>query len=422
MSNNQTFKKIAKIIDRLESHGFIKSIDRASVFYDEPRIHKYIALLRFQKKYSDGYPAKKIILGIGFSFESDVLALTRCLGEALERLSLYCYKNSSLTRANKNLEFKTMNLSHYKNNDDANVKKLNWVKGINLDTKQSVLLPAQIVYLNYRQRHREKPLTTNISTGATGGFSRQDALLRGIYEVVERDCFMTTYLNKIEVPKIDLQSLNNTTVKKIDSYFSRYNLELSVFDVSNDLEIPCFMAVVVDRTGIGPTFTLGLKCSLNPYSAIVGSIEEAISARNYPRKQVTHNKTVDFHIDPKKIKTIENRALYWLDPRLIDRLDFLLKNKKTKFRMKIFPDNSIEELELVKKLLKNKNLQIYAVDISMDIFKETGYFVYKVVIPGLQPVYLDETQKEFNTTRLQTVAQFFGRKQYIINEIPHPLL
>lgn len=416
-------KKIKTVLSLLESHGFIKSLDRIDVFYDEPRFYKYVALLNFSKKNFGSRTILKTTVASGYSLTSKYTALIRCLGESMERLSLYIFKKENILSLKKNiLTPKIINLKYYPKSNAVDIEKLGWVKGKNLTKNRLVLIPAQLIYLNYLRTYSEKPLSTSISTGAAGGFVEEETLLRGIYEIIERDCFMTMYLNKIKPRRIKLRSLNHKTIKAIKNSLARYRLELFVFDITNDLTVPCFMTVIIDRTGFVPILTLGLKSSLDPHAAIIGSIEEALSGRSLKRNLTTNNRTGALWIDPKRIKTKEQRALYWLNPKVIQSLDIWFKQKEINLTIKRFSKIPEEELAFVIYMLKTKGFEIFFSDIALSVFKNINYFIYKVIIPGLQPLYLDETRKEVNIFRLQAVAKYFGLKDYNLNSVPHPFL
>ncbi len=76
---------------------------------------------------------------------------------------------------------------------------------------------------------------------------------------------------------------------------------------------------------------------------------------------------------------------------------------------------------LINNLIK-KRFRIYYKDITLDVFKKCGLRVYKALMPQLQPLYLNEQQKEIRYDRLKAVAKYFELKEIIVNKIPHPFL
>src|SRR5690606_28974937 len=119
-----------------------------------------------------------------------------------------------------------------------------------------------------------------ISTGAAGGFGKDETLLRGIYEVVERDSIMTSYLNKVLLQRVNYLSITNKHILDILTYLKKYWLKVHIFYIRNDLQIPTFMTILEDKTSFGPAIAVGTKTNLNIESALLGSIEEALFTRH----------------------------------------------------------------------------------------------------------------------------------------------
>ncbi len=104
-------------------------------------------------------------------------------------------------------------------------------------------------------------LSVPISTGAAAGGCLASALVRGIYEVIERDAFMISYLNKLENDKVDLEKIPDARITTLLSILNRYRIEGHIMDITSDLGVPTFVTILVDRTGIGPAIHCGLKTS-----------------------------------------------------------------------------------------------------------------------------------------------------------------
>ncbi len=175
--------------------------------------------------------------------------------------------------------------------------------------------------MDFQHIYKEPILGPLISTGAAGGFSHEETLLNGIYEIVERDAFMTTYLNKIAVQKVDIRSLQNSTIQKTIASCFRYKLDPYVFNITNDLGIPSFMTILIDRTGIGPAVSVGLKSGLNSVGTIIGSLTEALQIRISIRNRLLQDRRKR---KITEVKTIDDRAYMWSSTKMIHHLNYLL--------------------------------------------------------------------------------------------------
>jgi len=85
------------------------------------------------------------------------------------------------------------------------------------------------------------------SNGAAAGSSWEHSVYSAFAEAIERDAFVIHYLNKLSPPQIDLRSINNKDIKKLLESYERYNLELYILDITTDIKVPVFLALVIDR-------------------------------------------------------------------------------------------------------------------------------------------------------------------------------
>ncbi len=338
----------------------IPQIFRLSLYNDEPKIFSYVANYKTDFKDSEHVAS-------GFSFNKKV-ALIRVLGEALERYCLDNYKPNPLyIDSLKNikspyldpLSFSTFSQNQLQKTSFRKFKidkdtKFNWIKGISLTTKETMLVPDQLVVMN-SQSYIEKWILNPISTGAASGLDLDSALYRGICEIVERDAFLISYLNKLPSPKIDLLSISNKKIKEILKIFERYNLELIVLDITTDLGIPVYAAITLDKTGLGPAVSVGLKAGIEVEQGIAGAIEESLMTRSWIRDKFIYN-------DPNykrknQISDLTDRAHFWFPLNSIKYLDFWLKNNKVKKIKKIKLPG--DKLSSVVQLLKQKKWKSY---------------------------------------------------------------
>ena len=110
--------------------------------------------------------------------------------------------------------------------------------------------------------------------------------------------------------------------------------------------------------------------------------------------------------------------------------DFLVKNKLIKDVSKIpnhFSSRNSKNFNTVFKILKKHSLEAVFVDVTTSQINKIGFKVVKVIIPQLQPLYLDEDFKYFGGRRLYSIPRVLGytkakTKEEDLNKIPHPFL
>lgn len=425
---DNTIKKGFQFID--QNPRIIKGVFKQVSYNDEPKLYGYAVY--FKDKYGGAENEDSGAAGLSFDKKK---ALLRVLGETVERYSLSVNNNkkfvfnsfNELVKLNKSaVNPKNLLLFSYKNRyiPDLDKKKLHWVEGKSLISNKKVLAPAQLVYIPYLYQNSEPILRSPISTGAAAGVTLTDALCRGICEVVERDAFMIAYLNKLPSPPVDLSSIKDRLIQKIVSVFKKYRLELIILDLTSNLQIPVFAAITLDRTGIGPAVSVGLKAGFNIKDTIIGAIEESLMVRFWTRDEIAYK--TDYK-ESEVIKTVEDRARFWFRLSNIKYLDFWLNNKTYKtinLQESRLLDNGLKNMV---ELFSQKNIEIIYVDITDKTIKKYDFVVVKVIIPQLQPLYLEEGSFYLREDRLFTAPVEMGvlqkpKVKSQINKIPHPFL
>lgn len=367
-------------------------------FTDEPKFFQYTSFVK-----NDNGSALD---------NNNSIAEIKSLGECIERTCLATFeKNDFIKNSYSKLKNKSINPVEFINyakitskvkNNSANAI-FNWTYVTNYFTNKKVLVPAQIIYVPYKAE--EFVLRNPISSGAACAFKKEDAIYRGVCELIERDAFMLTYLNKQSAHKIPLDIINNKEIKEIIEKFKRYFIEVNLFLLSEEF-IPSVLCVLVDRSGVGPAVSVGAKTDFDTKKAIRGALLEAQHTRLWIRYQMMQGKK-----SPKKLHTLEDRGLYWAPIHTIEKISFLLDSKN--FIISLPKNIKNNKLEKIMDLLNKKGYEVYIKDITMPVVSKHGLCVWKVVIPKLHPLYLFEDLKYLCGGRIGNEKK---------NSIPHPFV
>lgn len=352
------------------------------------------------------------IYGHGISFKSKEIAIAKCLGETLERISSrYKFNKKILFSSYEQLKKDALNPYFFTDEKSIIKEKIGWIEGRRLSTKKKVLIPAQLIYSYYLKYNKELkffPLT-NIGSGVSAGKNFASTILNGIYEIIERDCFMTGYLNRIKPPLININKIKNNIIIESINKITNQGLKIYLLNINNDLKVSTCLSLILDnkrqikdRDRHVPLFVMGLKSNINHVKAILGSIEEA-----YLEWFFTKESLDAFH-NPNK-KNVTKKSESFFSYKICQKMYFS-NNKSVNIRdadyqnIKISPVN---ELKIISKKLSRLGFQIYYVDITPKIIKNSSYRVYRTIIPLLQPLCLYKNKTYINKKRLQSVFQFF---------------
>jgi ribosomal protein S12 methylthiotransferase accessory factor len=439
------------LIRALMQKKIIKRVTKLSrSYHDEPWIFRYLAETPAEPPdiflYSDGRGGV-MTRGGGADFSSEERALMRAVGEGIERLSLCVYREKNLLlssfakiskKALNPLSFASVSVSGNKFTPKLKIdgnSAFRWTKGFSFANKKKLLIPAQLIYIGYKCHPNEPIIRQQLSTGAAAADSFEEALYKGVCEAVERDAFMITYLNKLSPPLIDAETIEEEEIQHLLKLFKRYKLELYLIDITTDITIPSVMAVIIDRTGVGPAVHVAAKTGLNIQQTIKGVIIEAIQGRlgfrdiAFSTREAEERRRI-LEKDPSQIKTFKDRYLFWASLDSIANINFLLRGPKKKISNdeinKYQNTSNKEKLEIVLHLLEERGIDVYGLDLTLPQIKEEGLYVAKIVSPQLQPLYLDEELKHYSE-RLFRVPIMLGHKKKLfseeeLNPLPHPFL
>lgn len=432
MDNNSKINDSLSVLSNfvLSHPRIIKKVSRMTNYNDEPKVFTYVAHYETNHK-NDSRSSS------GTSFNQK-RALVKALGEAIERYCLNVVDGKNLTSANiselpiqyidpfKIPSFSKNQLSkkEFERFIFSKNTKFKWVEGYSYTKQKKVLIPAQLVYTSYNLLPNEPYIRFPISTGAAAHTSFNQALYTGICEIVERDSFMIYYLNTMSAPIIDIHTVRSKEVHRILSMLNRYKLELTVIDMTTDLQIPVYVAILLDKTGNGPGVSVGLKAGFNGLEVLIGAIEESLMVRTWTRDKFIYGNT-SFKL-PRTIKTIDQRAYFWFKQNMLRHLKFLFDATAIK-KLEVSTINNEDGLEKAVRLLKQADIDIYYVDITQKEVKQAGFTVLKVFIPELCPLYFDEEYPYLGPSRLYRAPVKLGvfpkpKLESDFNRIPHPIL
>ncbi|MDP3918026.1 MAG: YcaO-like family protein [Candidatus Woesebacteria bacterium] len=434
---DRTLLSLSCLVDK--DYELIKKIKRVRQYYDEPKFWYYSVDLNDSFLKNDGrhFHSKSS----GASLHSQKEALLKCLCESTERYCNFFFKKESTVTTKSinhmNCEFidprsissfskNQLKKDEFKKFTIDNNSVFRWTDCISLLDDKQYLIPSQFIYLSYPYLKNEPSIYSAISTGVAGGANLSAAIVRGICEVIERDSFMIFYLNKITPPKINLKNIDDPEIRKLQSILDRYKFEIVVLDITTDIKIPTIASVIINRSGIGKAISVGLKCDFDILKAISGSIEEALHTRSWLRSSFEDEPTKVSIQDLQKSSDIKLRGFLWYDTEAIKNLDFWICNTKLKnvnYNSKIM--KSGEKLKRLIEIFKIKNYDIYYKDITIEKFKKLNYHIVKVIIPKMQPIYLNEKYPLLGGDRLYKVPEKLGFKiksEKELNKFPHPFL
>jgi len=375
--------------DKLLALGMTKTPSKVMEFTDEPKLPDFVCTPN--PSYCTHVPRNELEDVVGQSTNLNAsLARLKATAECIERICLFepegTYPqhgydaNQQCVNPADFVHFSRSQLRDTKEFYDVLVKAtFRWTSAFEHTEEKKVLIPCQTAFL---QPYGDEPIIgEQISTGAAFATTLDDTILRGIFEVIERDALITAYFSR----NVKRAAITNPELDTLLPYLKRYALDVHLFDITSDFGIPTIMAMTLDRSGQGPAINIGAKTHFSAARAALGAVYESIQSRRVVRyKWDTEGKQIT---DQKDMHNIVDRCYFWYPLKMIELLQWMLDLKKT-----VTPvDSPLRAVSEVISLFRDREYHVYSVNLAHPQMTRDGWHCQKVIIPELHPMWIDES-------------------------------
>ena len=261
---------------------------------------------------------------------------------------------------------------------DISRRKFSWVEAHLLDSDRPILVPWEIVSMDYSvEARQEKRVLSFGATGLAADFVEGRAVLHGLHEVIERDAHNSWNRASDEYRAqtlVDLRTVRSPDVLSLLDRVDTANLELLLWDITGKTGVPCYIAEVFDVASSTPTaFVQGTAADLSPAIAIIKAISEALQVRlTYIAGSRDDLEWSDY--GSRYDHVVANR--YWVKNNLTAR-------RKVPAPEAEFFTNELALAELMRRLEMMGCRQVVVVRLNGD---EDSVKVVKVIVPSFADV------------------------------------
>lgn len=362
-------------------------------------------------------------------------ALAAATGEVLERYSATIYREESLRRAAfEELDEEAVAPERFVLFSEAQYRAFRaeaaagrrrwapepftagtptaWVPGFDLSRRRPVLVPAPFVYLPYRYAPGEPFVTDCHSTGLACARRLDDAVLRGLYEVVERDALSILWHASLAVPRIALDREDALGAFYRERLACR-GVRCELLDATLDVGIPTVVAVLLHPRG---GLVVGSAARLDPLEAARKALLEAAQAWIVRRRDLEEGSRPDDaeagagEGELQILTFADHQTLYtrpgmgreaellWSSPDVVEPAD--LPRRAT--------GDLRGDLAVSLDLLAARGLEAVALDLTPRDVAGAGYRVARVVVPGMERLNARHDAPFWGGRRLREVPRTLG--------------
>jgi len=387
----------------------------------------------------DWSPAQRVCVGKGLTHAA---ARRGALGEAVERYSGAAWGERDVTHGRRgdldgpSLDPRSLvlyrpeqyqRLPYAPYTDRA---RLGWVQARSLVSGARLLVPAIGVFLGYRPAGREEVLCPTTSNGLAAGATLADAVLAAAYEVLERDLFLVTWMNRLPAQRVDPREHPDRRLVRLCGDYRRCGVELELYRLTSDHPCHVFLALGIQHAdGDGPAAAVGLGCDLDPSRAAYRAILEVGQARAGIRvRSPSLRARIDQLVaDPCSVTTVQDHGLLYADRCRLPAFHFIRSSPPADvdWTAPDPPDTPVRLRRLVEHLASQGDDLLYVNCTPADM-ASLGLHTARVLIPGYQPLHFGAGEPRLAGRRLYELPYQLGltptpSTPEDLNVDPHPL-
>jgi ribosomal protein S12 methylthiotransferase accessory factor len=307
-------------------------------------------------------------------------------------------------------------------------QEVTWIRGVELPSRLEVALPASLVYLVYPTPRAEDYFAPATSNGLAAGPSLDAAILSGLYELIERDALLVTWMNRLPAVEVEVTD-DGPAGASVVRHYRRFGVEVHAFLMRTDQPAAVVMALASDQDSKRPARLIGMGCDLDPDLAFSKAVFELCQARPSESNRYREHPPAGRLKGYGDVRTLEDHPAFFCLPENSHEFEFLW-GAGDKRPLRTLTDHSTGtvagDLATCVDALTAAGHRVAYVDLTTPDVASVGMRVVRALAAGLQPIHFGSGQERLGGERLLDLPRrlgFRGRRCTLdeLNPCPHPL-
>jgi len=254
--------------------------------------------------------------------------------------------------------------------------EIGWTPAWSLTNHRMRYLPSACCLFGFPTDQRTRFCIPD-SNGIAAGNNLEEAILQGLFEVIERDSVSLWWYNKAVRPSVDLSGIDGRFVEGLRSAYSEMGREFWVLDITADLGVPSFVAVSSRPDREQEYVTFGCGSHVDPRIAILRALTEL--------GQVTvAADQADWEDDSAQTNIVMKQ---WVaEAKIADNAYLAPSPDVPEKSLADFPYEQLDDIRLdienCVEILTRAGLETLVLDLTKP---DVGMSVVRVAVPGLRP-------------------------------------
>lgn len=289
-----------------------------------------------------------------------------------------------------------------------------WARGHWLDNGKSVWVPALMTFYKFPD-HAEDAFCQTTSNGLAAGVGLEDAALRAILELVERDAFMISWLGRRPGRRLMIDDGLTDEARKVVVQLEECGARLELYLLDAGLNIPVVACLGIGDGKSWPGLTVTSAAHLSPRTAVLNAILEHAYSGVYLRHLMLEGK----HAAPASPQHVRNwnfldHGLFYLPIERAAGCNFL-RSDVDAIPLRNLNEPTESSLAQCRKRLASAGMRVAIVDVTPPDVALTALRVVRALAPNMQPIHCGYGLERLANPRLKSFL-----RQKVTRDI-HPL-
>ena len=276
-----------------------------------------------------------------------------------------------------------------------------WVLGSWADSGKSVWVPAIFVLLSIELRH-EQSICQGTSNGLAASTDKDDAALRAILELVERDAFMAAWLTACPAQRVELDDTLDPLLRTVLDGIEVLGAMVEVYTLPTSVIGTTVLCLALGDGDRYPGVTFGLGSDLEPQSALRQAVLELGQTGPYLRRMM-RSQTLRSPKDPSNVREMLDHAAYYFAPERASAFDRLRSNK-TSINLSDLKSATNRSLAACVSALQETGVRVALVDVTSADVATGPFHVMRAVSTDLQPIWYGYGLERNPTERIRKLG------------------
>jgi ribosomal protein S12 methylthiotransferase accessory factor len=303
-----------------------------------------------------------------------------------------------------------------------------WVHATELPSGRRVAVPASLTWLLQGLPGTGEQFAPASSNGLAAGPTQARAVLGGLCELMERDAFLITWMNRLPAIEIDLPA-SGAMAATLHRHYARFGVQVRAFAMHSDLPAATVMALSIDPDPSRPAHVVGLGCDPRPELALVKALFEMCQGRPAEARRFADQPPRGRLKTYADVKTLDDHSAFHSLPEQAQEFAFLWQDGSCSAIQDLphqAEDNTERDLARCAQALARIGHRVAWVDLTLPDVARFGIHVVRVLASGLQPIHFGHRQERLGGRRLFEVPAKLGlagapRSADEFNPCPHPM-